>query len=338
MEKYMKLEFNSDNKFSKINISSIRENMGIENIFKSVKLTNSYSNIEKLLTVDVKALLDICENKIFPLEDRLTAGHLLAFIGDPRINTFFPKMETIPTANVEIGLKYENLEIVYNQYKNIGVEREWIEKECPKYVTYIKNFKICKYPVTNKEYLEYLNENQNGEIPSSWSFGIFPVWLSNHPVYTLKYDSVLAYIEWLNKRSNRRFRLPNEFEWEYVASNGRGDEFPWGNKFDINLANTLESGYFSTTPVGIYVEGYSMFGITDLSGNVEEYVSDNYSPYPGGRIIMDDLYNVNHGEYRIARGGSFTRYSDLARSKRRHGFFPNGIYAIGFRLAENIGD
>ena len=39
--------------------------------------------------------------------------------------------------------------------------------------------------------------------------------------------------------------------------------------------------------------------------------------------------------YIIARGGSFTRYLDLARCRRRHGYFPKSIYILGFRLAED---
>ena len=42
--------------------------------------------------------------------------------------------------------------------------------------------------------------------------------------------------------------------------------------------------------------------------------------------------------YRIARGGSFTRFRDLARCTRRHGEFRSALYAIGFRLAETLPD
>jgi len=44
-----------------------------------------------------------------------------------------------------------------------------------------------------------------------------------------------------------------------------------------------------------------------------------------------------HGEYRIARGGSFARFRDLARNKRRHGHNPKSpTYAMGFRIAESV--
>jgi formylglycine-generating enzyme required for sulfatase activity len=78
--------------------------------------------------------------------------------------------------------------------------------------------------------------------------------------------------------------------------------------------------------------GVAACGAADLAGNVEEYVSDDYAPYPGAPVVRDDLV-VAHGNYRVARGGSFTRFRDLARSRRRHGWFPRDIYVMGFRLA-----
>ena len=73
-----------------------------------------------------------------------------------------------------------------------------------------------------------------------------------------------------------------------------------------------------------------------MAGNVEEYVSDDYAAYPGGEFVTDHLVQI-HGRYRVARGGSFARYRDLARTRRRHGHNPRSVtYAMGFRLAESI--
>ena len=73
-----------------------------------------------------------------------------------------------------------------------------------------------------------------------------------------------------------------------------------------------------------------------MAGNVEEYVSDYYKAYPGGAAVHDHLSQI-HGTYRIARGGSFARFRDLARTRRRHGHNPRSVtYAMGFRLAETV--
>jgi toxoflavin biosynthesis protein ToxD len=65
-------------------------------------------------------------------------------------------------------------------------------------------------------------------------------------------------------------------------------------------------------------------------------VADAYAPYPGGPFIEDHLAQI-HGTYRVARGGSFARFRDLARTRRRHGHNPrSATYAMGFRLAETV--
>jgi formylglycine-generating enzyme required for sulfatase activity len=97
----------------------------------------------------------------------------------------------------------------------------------------------------------------------------------------------------------------------------------------------MELGLLSTTPVGSFPEGASPFGVLDMAGTVEEYVSTHYHAYPGGDLVEDDLFKAV-GCYRIARGGAFNRFSDLARCGRRHGPYPKSLYAIGFRLAEDI--
>ena len=101
--------------------------------------------------------------------------------------------------------------------------------------------------------------------------------------------------------------------------------------------NTVEAGPLDTTPIGIYPAGSSPFGVQDMAGNIEEFVANDYHPYPRGVPVEDDLSRA-HGSYRVARGGSFTRFGDLARCSRRHGFYGRAYYAIGFRLAETVAD
>jgi formylglycine-generating enzyme required for sulfatase activity len=74
-----------------------------------------------------------------------------------------------------------------------------------------------------------------------------------------------------------------------------------------------------------------------MGGIVEEYVASDYAPYPEGEPVNDHLVQI-HGTYRIARGGCFSRFSDLARARRRHGHNPrSAAYAMGFRLARSGG-
>ncbi|WP_234388144.1 MULTISPECIES: formylglycine-generating enzyme family protein [Streptomyces] len=267
---------------------------------------------------------------------RLAAGSLLALLGDPRIDVYRPAMLEVPEAQVCLGLPAEHVDAVTERWAGVGVERAWIAKECPRYEVRIPAFRIARYPVTNVEYRAFLTENPQISPPSSWQFGVYPAALANHPVWTVSPEDADTYARWLARRTGRRLRLPTEAEWEYAAAGPEGREYPWGDTWDSGLANTVEAGPLTTTPVGVYPAGRSPFGADDMAGNVEEYVADDYRPHPGGEPVLDDLARAEAG-YRVARGGSFTRYGDLARCRRRHGWYQRSFYAMGFRLAETPG-
>jgi formylglycine-generating enzyme required for sulfatase activity len=265
---------------------------------------------------------------------RVASGNLLALVGDPRLCIMQPSMIDIPGGEVEVGLPPDEVDAVLERFAGLRLARSWIEKECPRHRTTLRPYRIARYPVTNLEYRAFLLDSGHSELPSSWDFHRFPQERSNHPVYTISPESADAYARWLAQRTGRDFRLPSEAEWEWAASGPERREFPWGSIFDADLANTAETGLFCSSSVGAFAGGESPFGLADMAGNVEEYVADLYAAYPGGSHVEDHLVKI-HGSYRVARGGSFARFRDLARTRRRHGHNPKSTtYAMGFRLAE----
>lgn len=318
-----------------LNRLSDRGMMGLPEHYVSPRLEGIQPNFQALKEKEPDELVRLVESREASFVERYTAGFLLALLGDPRIDVFNPTMIVVPGAKVILGLEPEKVEEIVNLYEDTGVIADWIAKETPTFEAEIRTFQIAKYPVTNAEYLVFIQENPAAEIPSSWKFGRFPFEAANHPVYSISPETADAYASWLSRKTGRKFRLPTEYEWEYAAAGAQRREFPWGNEFLPDHANTIESGIMSSTPVGMFPKGFSPFGVADLAGNVEEYVADLYHPYPGGTSIEDDLSQAV-GTYRVARGGSFTRFRDLARCKRRHGRFPRDIYVMGFRLAEDI--
>lgn len=290
-----------------------------------------------LLGTDTSRCAELAEDPQQGLYLRLAAGNILALQGDPRISPFSPAMITISAHEpVTLGLAFEDAMSVHRQMESLGVLIDWIEKECPVYEVELAPFRIAKYPVTNSEFSIFLEETGHADLPTSWIFGRYPLEKANHPVFTIKPETADAYANWLARKTGRAFRLPTEAEWEFSAAGPDRLDFPWGNEFIGKIVNTAELGLLDSSPIGCFPAGNSAYGVTDMAGNVEEYVSATYSPYPGGRLIIDDLYNIR-SDYRIARGGSFTRFRDLARTRRRHGWNPNSaVYVMGFRLAESI--
>lgn len=276
------------------------------------------------------------EDPHVPLDERLAAGNLLALFGDPRIDPFNPAMITIPEGQAVLGLESERFGSVVASLADTGVLPEWILKECPSYSIALQPFRIGKYPVTNCEFRAFLADTRFTELPTSWQFGRYPHERANQPVYTVSERAADEYAAWIGCHTARQFRLPTEAEWEYAAAGPARLEYPWGETFDASCANTLEAGLLCATAVGAFPQGNSPFGVCDMAGNVEEYVADDYAPYPGSAAVVEDDLLRMRGNYRVARGGSFTRFRDLARCKRRHGRFPKAIYVMGFRLVENL--
>jgi len=194
-------------------------------------------------------------------------------------------------------------------------------------------FKVCALRlaqnlVTNAEYLEFERalfgraEKANPTLP-------------DHPVKHVSHPEAVGYCQWLSAKTGEPYRLPTEAEWEFAASSRGRTLFPWGNEFEPYRANTLESGIGRTTPVGSYPAGASAEGVLDLAGNVEEWSSSIYLPYPGGRYIEDHITRDTGFCYPVARGGSYVANADLCMAPRRHGYRPNHT-VVGFRIARSI--
>ncbi|MBO0880445.1 MAG: SUMF1/EgtB/PvdO family nonheme iron enzyme, partial [Mycobacterium sp.] len=267
---------------------------------------------------------------------RFFGGQLLALLGDPRIDPDTPAMVDIPGATIQIGLDRRSVDSVLERWAPYGLKRDWLLRECPRHEVRVQTFRMMRYPVTNYEYQRFLADTDYSSPPTSWQFGRYPNERANHPVWSISPVAASMYASWLSQRLARQFRLPTEAEWEYAACGGHDREYPWGNEFHPDAANTVEAGPLSTTPVGMYPTGRSLFGVDDLSGNVEEYVADDYASYPN-KIRTDGDQTTRRRTYRIIRGGSFTSFGDLARCRCRYrSHTQRQLHPIGFRLVESV--
>lgn len=95
-----------------------------------------------------------------------------------------------------------------------------------------------------------------------------------HPVNEVTWNGARRYCAW------RGARLPTEAEWEAAARGREGRRYPWGSAPpDVSRAvfgrRTNETGAAGERPAGATPEG-----VHDLAGNVSEWTSSLYRPYP----------------------------------------------------------
>ena len=151
------------------------------------------------------------------------------------------------------------------------------------------------------------------------------------PVVGICWHEARAYCTWLSAQSRQIWRLPSEAEWEAAARGRERRRYAWGDEFEVGRCNSFETHVRATTPIGVFPAGDTPEGLADVSGNVFEWTSSAFHPYP---YAPDDRREgANADVRRVIRGGSCSTHSALARCAFRNGLDPgHRDYALGLRL------
>jgi len=152
------------------------------------------------------------------------------------------------------------------------------------------------------------------------------------PVSGVAWADAVAFCAWFGEAHGEPVRLPTETEWERAARGDDAREYPWGSGFDPARANLRDHGAGGPIPVGSLPTGASPFGVLDLAGNVDEWTSTTYAPYPGAPADVP-VAETWASDVHVTRGGAWFHHRDLARCARRHGAYGADLTGIGFRLA-----
>jgi len=154
----------------------------------------------------------------------------------------------------------------------------------------------------------------------------------NCPVENVSWNDAHEFIQKLNAKTGKRYRLPSEAEWEAACRGGKEEEYCGSDNLDA-VAWYNGNG---THPVAL--KQANAWNLYDMSGNAEEWVEDcwhvDYDGAPGdGRA-----WNEGECKYPMFRGGSWAGGPKDKRSAWR--FFslsPERREAtVGFRLARIV--
>ena len=216
-----------------------------------------------------------------------------------------PEMVELPPGNFDMG-------------SNSGESNE----KPLHHVTIAKAFAIGKTEVTQAQWQAVMGSN-----PSN-----FATCGDTCPVEQVSWDDAQTYIQKLNLKTGKQYRLPTEAEWEYACRAGNQQDYCGNDNVDKVSWNNRNSGsYFFNTPHPVGTKQANAFGLYDMSGNVWEWVEDAYhDDYTGAPA---DGSAWENGSKRVLRGGSWGYDAEFGRATARFKFSPGYRYfSYGFRL------
>lgn len=219
--------------------------------------------------------------------------------------------------------------------------------ERPAHPVTLAPFLIDRRPVTQAEFAAFLNAagrltDDAGRRLYDWDDGDARIHrvggrfranpaFESHPVNEASWFGAGAYCLWHGKR------LPTEAEWERAARGTEGRPYPWGTAPPDATRARFGKGWIETIPAGSLPGGATPEGVLDMAGNIHEWVSSLYRPYPYD--AGDGREDPNAAGERVTRGGAADtgpetlrttwRGADVSRGPR------SGHHNIGFRCAKS---
>ncbi|MBF0559089.1 MAG: SUMF1/EgtB/PvdO family nonheme iron enzyme [Nitrospirae bacterium] len=197
--------------------------------------------------------------------------------------------------------------------------------EKPPHEVCVNDFYMSKFEVTQGQWVTLMGKN-----PSSFAGG------KSYPVEKISWQDTQNFINVLKKKNSvAKFRLPTEAEWEYACRSGGKDEKWAGTGKEATLGeyawSDLNSGG-KPHPVGSAKP--NGLGLYDMSGNVWEWVEDDYAPDCYQDQEKDNPICIRgRGGNRVIRGGNWYLSSRFARCTARSSAPSSGsAYSVGFRL------
>jgi 5-histidylcysteine sulfoxide synthase len=250
------------------------------------------------------------------------------------------QMREIPGGVVKLGKNQDDLTFGWDsEYGNLEVE--------------VKPFLASQYLITNGEFLEFVQaggyNNSNYWNAESWTwkqlynveYPKFWIVQENNYRYRATFDEIdlpldwpvevnhyeaMAYCQWKGKNT----RLMTEAEWNQALKISEDSRL--SNNYNLNLQ------FISPTPVGMFSEN-NQSAISDLRGNVWEWLSSRFYPLPGFQthdLYPDQSAPFFDNKHFMMLGGSWATNGTMALPCYRNWFRPFFYQHVGFRIAESL--
>ncbi len=261
--------------------------------------------------------------------------------GEVRTDAWGIEQVWVPAGTFRMGTGQKSIDALIASGPPDWVAAEFASEQPAHDVRVSQGYWIDRTEVTNAAFAAFVDAGGYAD-PTLWSDAGLR-WLSDqdaarlplhcqgdvpsHPRMCVTWFEAEAYAAW------RGGRLPTEAEWEYAARGPKSTVYPWGDVFDRERANVLNS--VAPEPVGSHPTGASWVGALDMAGNAMEWVADWLDTDYYATSPKSDPTGPATGEKKVEKGGWWGSNEFVARSAYRHYEDPPtyGDKHIGFRVA-----
>jgi formylglycine-generating enzyme required for sulfatase activity len=229
-------------------------------------------------------------------------------------------------------------------------EKDRIGHEGPQHnVVFAKPFAVSRFEVTFEQWETCVAYGDCNPNISDGGFG-----RGRRPVVDVAWEDARRYVAWLATMSGKPYRLLSEAEWEYAARAGTQTPYPWGNAVGEGHAKCSGCGRKEDRdqpdPVGSFAS--NAFGLSDMNGNVREWVEDCFhssyrgAPTDGSAWTSNADCKTDQSEgmsgvflsgLRVVRGGAWAYPPEMLRSASRVGRTSGSKdLLLGFRVGRTL--
>jgi len=330
-------KFQTDNRYEELQAQLKKAQNQVELLETQLKEAHLKSDQDELEFNNIKENLEAAK----AYEHSLNAETQLA---KKEVTKLKAKLETIrqEVAQVETGLVFrdtfkegglgpEMIWIPAGQFKMGDIDNAGTYDEQPVHDVSIQRFAIGRYAVAFEEY-DCFAQATGREKPDDegWGRGLLPV-------INVSWQDAVAYTEWLSAQTDKKYCLPSETQWEYMARAGTDTQYYWGNEPGVNKGNfNLSGSEWSgkrTAPVGYFMD--NPFGVYDTVGNTWEWVADSWHDNYEGAPSDESVWGEE--DEKVRRGGSW--FNDPFSCRAAYRLSDSSDYrsnVIGFRVAANV--
>ena len=194
--------------------------------------------------------------------------------------------------------------------------RRRMPDELPHAVEITKPFRIGTTEVTQAQYRAVMDASPSRFVGD------------DRPVEMVSWKDAVAFCKKLSEKEGKTYRLPTEAEWEYACRAGGGRR----------RGRLGERAWYYTNSAGVThpvaQKQANAWGLYDMLGNVAEWCSDFYGPYPDEAKVSDPT-GPGEGMYHVVRGGAYMHFARGCRCAARLDL-PESYQLghIGFRVVE----